>query len=102
MSTELELGDRYACLQREREDGARAVSRGTALLVSAPVSVLVASPISSLLDTYTPLFITALYCVLAAAAGLSMMAVGAVQQRSARRRLDQLDSERLPEARLLR
>ncbi|HET9991286.1 MAG TPA: hypothetical protein VFQ65_22300 [Kofleriaceae bacterium] len=102
MSTELELSGRYARLQRDREDGVRAISRGGALLISAPVSVLVATAITGLLGTYTPLFICGIYCVVATAAAVAMMAVGALQQRSAQRRLDQLDHERLPAARLLR
>ena len=101
MSTELELSGRYARLQLEREDGVRAISRGGALLVSAPVSVLVASALTGLLGTYTPLFISGIYCVVATAAAIAMMAVGALRQRSATRRLQKLDDERLPAARLL-
>jgi len=36
------------------------------------------------------------------AAAIAMMAVGALRQRSAKRRLKKLDDERLPTARLLR
>ena len=102
MSTELELSGRYARLQVEREDGVRTLSRGSMLLVSAPVSVLVATAITGVLGTYVPLFICGIYCVVATAGALAMMAVGALQQRGAEKRLKQLDSERLPTARLLR
>ena len=102
MSTELELSGRYARLQVEREDGVRTMSRGSMLLVSAPVSVLVATAITGVLGTYVPLFICGIYCVVATAGAIAMMAVGALQQRSAERRLKQLDTERIPTARLLR
>jgi hypothetical protein len=102
VSTELELSGRYARLQVEREDGVRTMSRGSMLLVSAPVSVLVATAITGVLGTYVPLFICGIYCVVATAGALAMMAVGALQQRGAEKRLKQLDSERLPTARLLR
>jgi len=102
VSTELELSGRYARLQVEREDGVRTMSRGSMLLVSAPVSVLVAVAITGVLGSYVPLFICGIYCVVATAGALAMMAVGALQQRSAEKRLRQLDADRLPNARLLR
>ncbi|MEO6777159.1 MAG: hypothetical protein ABI467_29795 [Kofleriaceae bacterium] len=102
MSTELELSGRYARLQCERDVGARTLSRGGALLASAPASVLVACAITGLLGTYTPLFICGIYSVVATAAAIAMMAVGALQRRSAARSLEQLDRDRLPIARLLR
>jgi hypothetical protein len=101
-TTELELSGRYARLQIERDDGVRTLSRGGALLISAPVSVLVATALMMVLGTYTPLFVCGIYCVVATAAAVAMMAVGALQRRSAERRLHELEHGRLPAARLLR
>ncbi|MEO8554663.1 MAG: hypothetical protein ABI678_32020 [Kofleriaceae bacterium] len=102
MSTELELSGRYARLQREREDGERAFNRGAALLISAPVSLMGGLLFVRWLDTFAPLFIAAMYCIIALSAGVAMIGVGMVQSRSANRRLAALEADRLPAARLLR
>lgn len=102
MSTELELSGRYARLQREREDGERSFNRGAALLISAPVSVMGGLLFVRWLGTFAPLFVAAMYCIIALAAGVVLVGVGMVQSRSANRRLAQLEADRLPAARLLR
>ena len=102
MSTELELSGRYARLQREREDGERSFNRGAALLISAPVSVMAALVLTKWVTSFAPLFVAAMYCIIALSAGVVLVGVGMVQTRGANRRLAELEADRLPAARLLR
>lgn len=102
MSTELELSGRYARLQRDRDDGERSFNRGAALLVSAPASVMLALIFTKWIASFAPLFIAAMYCIIALAAGVVLIGVGMVQTRGANRQLAQLEADRLPAARLLR
>jgi hypothetical protein len=99
---DLVLSGRYARLQHEREDGRRMLRRGAVLLISAPLAVIAAIPITTMLSSFGPIIIASMYCIVGGSAGLVMAAVGAAQERSAARRLRELDQGGLPGARLLR
>jgi hypothetical protein len=104
-STELahtpEVSGRIARLRYDREEGRRAITRGAILVLSTPVAALASLPIAGMLRSIAPLLICGVYCIVGGATGVVMVGVGLVQSRAAAKRLEELERERIPEARLL-
>jgi hypothetical protein len=96
-----ELSGQYARLQLERTNGRSSIARGAVLLVSIPIVAIAALLVSAGLHSIAPLLIAGAFAIIGGAAGIVSVGVGVLQERGAAKALRALDTERIPQARLL-
>lgn len=98
MSTELVD---IAVLQKERAIARGTIVRGLALVVVVPIAIVLAVALSAMTGSFGPLLVASLYTVVGGAVGVASLAAGVVRLRLASKQLDQIEAERIPQARLL-
>ena len=101
MSTDVHKLVDIAVLQEEQKIARRTITRGFTLVILIPISIALGLAFSMMSDSFGPLLVASLYTIIGGAVGVASLGAGLVRMRIASKQLNQIEAERIPQARLL-
>jgi hypothetical protein len=90
-----------AVLQQERDIARRTIVRGVTMVLLIPIAIALGLAFGAMSDSFGPLLVASLYTIVGGAVGVASLGAGVVRLRIASKQLNQLEAERIPQARLL-